>query len=89
MTFETCVVDSFLKEQMMQDPRAWILELIDSEMTGSGTAQDDRDAARIADAIATYIEKRTKIVAEICIGEVYAADTPSDAADAIRRQFDL
>ena len=73
----------------MQDPRAWILEVIDREMTGTGSAQDDLDAARVADTIATYIEKIKKQVAEFCIGEVYAADEPSDAADAIRRQFDL
>ena len=40
----------------MQDPRAWILELIDREMTGTGSAQDDADAAKVADAIADYIE---------------------------------
>jgi hypothetical protein len=56
MTFETCVVDSFLKEKMMQDTRAWILELMDSEMSGTGSAQDDRDAAKVADTIADYIE---------------------------------
>ena len=73
----------------MEMARAWIVELIDREMTGTGSAQDDLDAARVADTIAAYIEKLTKEVAEICIGEVYAADDPSDAADAIRRQFDL
>jgi len=73
----------------MEMIRAWIVDLIDREMTGSGSAQDDADAARIAAAIAAYIEKMTKEIAETCIGEVYAADTPSDAADAIRRQFDL
>jgi hypothetical protein len=56
MTFETCVVDSFLKEKIMQHTRAWIFELIYTEMTGSGTAQDDRDAAKVADTIADYIE---------------------------------
>lgn len=40
----------------MHDPRAWILELIDSEMTGTGSAQDDLDAAKVADVIADYIE---------------------------------
>ena len=41
---------------MTQDPRVWILELIDSEMSGTGSAQDDRDAAKVADTIADYIE---------------------------------
>ena len=44
------------EEHTMQDPRAWILELIDREMTGTGSAQDDLDAAKVADAIADYIE---------------------------------
>ena len=57
MTFEPQAVNEFLKEQQMkQDPRAWILEVIDSEMSGTGSAQDDRDAAKVADTIADYIK---------------------------------
>ena len=54
----------------MQDLRAWILELIDQEITGTGTAQDDVEAAKVADTIAAYIETLLTRIGELEEGDV-------------------